>query len=123
MSSIVNELIFNGECATDVLNYVKSEEMDFDFNKILREPAHLDQHEVKPWRFSNWGCGTNAIAPQRIKNKITFNTKGGACFFALHELTRKFPGLFLRYSFSSNEKEDFTGTFAIKGGRCLEVVE
>lgn len=66
-----NEVCFltDNETFAKIKEYVRSEESEFDFNKIVPVP-NLSREELSDWYYQNWGTKWNAVIWDENKPKI-----------------------------------------------------
>ena len=143
-----NQLVVRGEPdeVRKMVEFVKGENGDFDFNTIIPYPAHFKEQDAKvekmraegvnwndipsdgynsggyDWCCENWGTKWNA-------NVLDVDVYGGvASYFidtawspplpVIHELSKKFPTLYFEITFGEPGM-DFSGVYGYLDGNCM----
>lgn len=102
----------NTAMVNSVLNFVKSVENDFDFERIIPMPDYISQVPVDTkeremyrennwydWSIKNWGTKWNSIDPEADGNDIRFYTAWSPCEPVIAALAKKFPDVGFTYTF------------------------
>lgn len=96
----------------NVINFVKSNENEFDFNKIVpmpdyiyrdilgsKESALYGENNWYDWACKNWGTKWNSMDVEVYNDKIYFLTAWTPCEPVIAALARMFPSMRFTYSF------------------------
>lgn len=109
-----NCLSIEGNTVTvnSVLNFVKSMENDFDFERIIPMPNYISQVPVDTkeremyeknnwydWSIKNWGTKWNSIDPEVDGDDIRFYTAWSPCEPVIAALAKRFPDVGFTYTF------------------------
>jgi len=73
-----------------IRDFVRSEESEFDFTKILPIPKEKENDSYE-WRCENWGTKWNADCIYTYENGFSFETAWAPCSPIIAELARIFP--------------------------------
>jgi hypothetical protein len=106
------------------VNFMKGEDIDFDFSKIISAPKNIPSGvELNNWRIDNWGTRGNAENPTVDLEDgvvfIVFETAWSPSVGVTLELSKKFPTL----SFNHHYQEagnDFSGVLECINGEKLK---
>lgn len=114
-----------------VLNFVKSMEKDFDFERIIPMPDYISQVPVDTkeremygennwydWSIKNWGTKWNSIDPEVDGNDIRFYTAWSPCEPVIAALAKKFPDVGFTYTFCE-PGQSFCGGRIYENGKMI----
>lgn len=137
-----NEIEVEGEDAEllRLVDFVKGEESEFDFNKILPYPAkfaemdkEVDEKGINhskgfnsggyEWCLGNWGTKWNAVEPSVATDgkSISFDTAWSPSIPVTIALSELFPTLKFTHRYEEGGC-DFSGYMVIQNGEILEDV-
>jgi hypothetical protein len=119
-----NKLIITGDNKElfSLVNFVKSEDSDFDFNKVLAYDSSNESTEYE-WRITYWGTKSNAIQPvlfvEDKKVIVNFDTAWSPSMEIAGYLSQHFPSLLFIHKYEEVGL-DFSGYIKFKNGKILE---
>ncbi|RKN86774.1 hypothetical protein [Paenibacillus ginsengarvi] len=98
ITNIITIQASEGRTAQEVIDFVKSDEREFDFNKLIPMPqeiiASFDTPGISPpwynWSLEHWGTKWNAYEISVNENVIRFDTAWSAPFPIFESLHEKF---------------------------------
>ena len=114
----------------EILDYIKSDDHIFDFNKVIPMPDHVFKGDLGPqvnlfsednwygWSCNNWGTKWNACYSRVDGDSIYFWTAWSPCLPVVKELSRIFPDVPFVLSFV-DEGGGFSGKENYYGGEIV----
>ena len=102
----------NDETLREILEFVKSEETAFDFEKIIPMPDYIYRGVISPeaekiygknnwydWSIENWGTRWNSEDAEVDANEILFLTAWSSCDPVIAALAKMYPTMRIVYTF------------------------
>ena len=93
----------SADAVKTVIDFVKSSENAFDFNKIVPMPDYIRKGTTdwadEKWSIENWGTKWNSVDTEVSNNAIQFLTAWSPCDPVIEALATLFPSIRLTYTF------------------------
>lgn len=128
-----NSLAIEGSHITvkKIIDFVRSEESAFDFNKIVPMPDYIYQGALGPeekkiygknnwydWSIENWGTKWNSDDVEIENNEIQFLTAWSPCDPVIAALAKMYPTMRFTYTFYETEM-CFCGMRVYENGKIV----
>lgn len=106
------------ELFEEIREFVRSEEKEFDLNKIVPIPEDDD----RLWKRNCWGTDRNVDEEYLSGQSYVFTTAWCPCSLAVKALAERYPKATFRYTFDENGS-GFCGVEEYKNGRLVYELE
>jgi hypothetical protein len=114
-----------------IMNHVRNEETEFDFEKIIPMPENIYRGNVGPeerklygdnnwydWSCKHWGTKWNAYDIYTDPGEIYFHTAWNPCVPVITELAKQFPEASFSYTYDEPGM-CFAGEYLYQNGECV----
>jgi len=119
---VINIIEVEGDDIQEMLEKIKSEKSDFDFEKIIPMPESENDNWYK-WSLNNWGTKWTASDVIVNGNLITFETAWDTPFNLIMHLSIQFPNLSFDVKYADENVGSNCGKYKLKNGCVLEDYE
>lgn len=122
----------------EIMEFVKSEDRDFDFEKIIPMPSNIyngnlgaeeramyGENNWYDWSINNWGTkwNSNYSSVDAENRTFTFETAWSAPVKVINRLSREFPDVKIVHEYADEDIGCNCGTIVYKGGEILSKID
>jgi hypothetical protein len=108
---VTNVLTFEGKRAQEVIDFMRSEDEEFDFNNIVPE----EWGDSLNWRRKHWGTKWNACQPFVNGNCVSFETAWSHPVPIIEALIERFPDVKIHVKFADEDIGNNLGEYIVQG--------